>query len=361
MIIPDGSNRLECGTPIFRDRIFLPRGGILDALPFLPRLMPVSTQAPARRRRPTSEGRPVAARVTALMVIDHERLQSAAWAEFHTARKRLDKAARDLHRHEEEDVPAFTSWFHRTFPLLITRLRELHEEVATKARKVQAAQLQAAYAGGSLKRIWREQKEREANPEPIDDAQESRSRAKADDETGGWGEDPWSDDVDVTFGLKPSRTARDIYRRLVQQLHPDRGGKWTEKRQHLWHEVQQAWSAADADWLARLEIEWETANEIIGPTSPLSRLRQAIKELHAARRDTERKLRSYRTSPEWRFTKTEKTRSALHHRVEMNFAHDLDYLQRQLDYLNATIAAWEEDWTRPKNRPKPKRSRGKIG
>ena len=60
---------------------------------------------------------------TFLMVIDHERLQSAAWGEFHTARKQLDKATRDLHRHEEVDVPAYNQWLHRTFPLLVTSLR----------------------------------------------------------------------------------------------------------------------------------------------------------------------------------------------------------------------------------------------
>ena len=60
----------------------------------------------------------------ALLIIEHRRLQSAAWAEFHTARKSLEKATRDLHRHEEIDCPYFESWLHRTFPLLVTQLRE---------------------------------------------------------------------------------------------------------------------------------------------------------------------------------------------------------------------------------------------
>ena len=111
---------------------------------------------------------------------------------------------------------------------------------------------------------------------------------------------------------------------------------------------------ADTDWLSRLEIEWETANEVIGPTSPLSRLRLAIEELHAARRDAERKLRDYRLSPQWRFTRNEKNRAQLHRRIEMNFAHDIEFLQRQLDHLNRTIAAWEDDWTRGDSPRKPR-------
>jgi hypothetical protein len=82
----------------------------------------------------------------------------------------------------------------------------------------------------------------------------------------------------------------------------------------------------------------------------LSRLRAAIEELHAARRDIERKLAEYRTSLPWRFTLTAARRAALAHRVETSFAHDFRILRRQLSYLNATITAWEEDWTRPKSR-----------
>jgi len=314
--------------------------------------MPASFNKPVRRHLSFSDDGVAAARPsTALLVIDHGRLQSAAWAEFHTARKRLEKAARDLHRHEETDVPEYTSWIHRTFPLLLTRLRELHAEVAAKAQKVQAAQAQAAYAGGSLKRIWRQQKEREMRQEHPHAENESRSRAH--DERGGYDYDASLDDFSPPPTRTPTASAREIYRRLVQRLHPDRGGEWTPKRKLLWHEVQQAWTAADADWLARLEIDWEAANEIIGPHSPLSRLRRAIEELQAARRDTEQKLRTYRRSPEWRFTRNEKNRSALHQRIKTDFAHDISFLQRQLDYLNATIGAWEEDWTR--SRPKPRR------
>lgn len=286
-----------------------------------------------------------------LMVIDHQRLQSAAWAEFHTARKRLDKATRDLHHHEEIDVPAYESWLHRTFPILVTTLRELHAEVATKSRKVQSVQAKAALSGGSLKRLWRQQKEREANPEAFEEENES----SFDENSSQRRHEARPEDFERASGPVPTLAARDIYRRLVQRLHPDRGGEWTPAREHLWHEVQQAWAAADTDWLSRLEVDWETAHEVVGPASPLSRLRRAIEELHAARRDTERKLREYRSAPPWRFTRNEKNRHVLHHRTESNFAHDLKFLQRQLDHLNSTIAAWEEDWTRPDSRVKSRR------
>lgn len=290
-----------------------------------------------------------------LIVIDHRRLQGAAWAEFHAVRKRLDRLARDLHRHEEIDVPAYDSWLHRTFPVLVTALRDLHAEVAAKSRQVQAVQRTSALYGGSLKRLWREQKLRATQP-PVDE----REFESEDDEPGSARrKEARLEDFEQVKGPAPSPAARAIYRRLVQRLHPDRGGVWTKAREHLWHEVQQAWATADADWLARLEVDWETAHEVVGPDAPLSRLRRAIEELHAARRDTERKLKDYRSSPQWRFTRSEHYRPALHRRTEENFAHDLKFLQRQLDHLNATIASWEEDWTKAKPRPREARHRSR--
>ena len=288
----------------------------------------------------------VAAPSRALLVIDHVRLQGAAWAEFHVASKRLDRTAGELHRHEEIDVPAYTAWLHRTFPLQVTGLRELRDEVETKERQMKIAQTIASRTGASLKRVWREQKIFAANaaagrerPPPDDEPEESA------DEAGDWRR---TEARREDFTAAPARTigARDIYRRLVQHLHPDRGGPWTVSRQRLWHEVQQAWAAGDGDWLARLEVEWDTAHEAVGPNSPLSRLRAAIEEVHAARRDLEAKLGIYRAALPWRFSKNEAKRAALEVRVEADLVREFKALRRQLHFLDTTIAAWEEDWTR---------------
>ena len=96
-------------------------------------------------------------------------------------------------------------------------------------------------------------------------------------------------------------------------------------------------------------MEWETANEVLSMYSPLSRLRRAMEELDAARRDTLRKLREYRKSFPWRFTLTEHKRADLHRRAEASFKHDIDFLQRQLAHLKAIIAVWES-----KSRPRPR-------
>jgi hypothetical protein len=325
--------------------------------------MPGSLKRTRTRSIHSSPSLPSAqSRSRALLVIDNAPLQNAAWADYHSAQKRLTKASRDLHRHEEMDVPAYEAWVHRTFPVYVSTLRELHQEVFTKGRQVESVQAMAALTGRSVKKLWREQKEHDADPEAFeskfhseteedDYERSSRSRKSADDDF--FRDDDRSEDSHHSrergrfdFGSRESRKinskdAKDVYRRLVQRLHPDRGGEWSAARKRVWHEVQQAWAAGDVDWLTRLEVEWEAANEILGPKSPISRLRQAIEELAGARRDIERKLRDYRRAVQWRFTLSEKKREQLHRRIEANFQHDIEFLRRQLAYLNATIAAWE--------------------
>jgi hypothetical protein len=321
--------------------------------------------SPIKRRSPDTK--PAAkARSRAVLVIDNLPLQRAAWAEYRAAQKRHDQSARDLHRHEQVDVPAYEAWLHRTFPVLITTLRELHEEVSSKTRQIQHVQAMAALSGRPAKKLWREQKEAEANPDLFDDpfedfgTEEPRDRERrqshADDffnDAHGFREDRASG-PDFEFerpseNFANSREAKAIYRRLVQHLHPDRGGDFNAVRKRLWHEVQQAWATRDADWLSRIEVEWETANEVLSLHSPLSRLRRAIEELNAARRDTQRKLREYRKSFPWRFSLAEKKRNELHRRAEASFKHDIDFLSRQLAHLKAIIAVWESK-TRPTRR-----------
>lgn len=336
--------------------------GTSSSLRFLPHPMPGPRKSNRPKLRDSTPGRPPAgSQCRALLIIDNVPLQRAAWAELHAARKQHDKVARDLHRHEQVDVPAYEAWLHRTFPVLITTLRELHQEVSTKSELIERVQTIASLTGRSPKKLWREQKTGEADPESFDEnvddefteatpPRNKRKAAASEDDFFRRGREEEGSGSRFSRIFERScdsfpwvREAKAIYRRMVQRLHPDRGGELTPPRKRLWHEVQQAWAARDTEWLARLESEWETANELLGPFSPLSRLRRAIAEVFSARLDVQRKLREYRKSFPWRFSLTERTRDKLHQRVDLSFRHDISLLERQLAYIKSVIAAWENE------------------
>ena len=308
------------------------------------RRSPRSAFAAARAAQAADRRRPLGSR--ALLVVDNRPLQQAAWQQLLAARKRLAKATADLHRHENVDEPAFLAWTATTFPTLLTELRELAAQFAEKDRLIASVEDEAFCTGRSPAEVWFRRK----NP-PADSAAESAASAPPppraatpwDDLFGpgqpdkGAAQEPFGSaeyeklmeeffaehgiDPDdpaaagfreniggcLGFGspTRPSAAAadpaREIYRRLVQQLHPDRGGEWTPARARLWHEVQRAWAARDLDWLSRLEVEWETAAEVIGPASPVGRLLAALREIAHARRDAARRVRAYRSHPAWRF------------------------------------------------------------
>jgi hypothetical protein len=329
---------------------------------------------PARRDPAASPGEAREA-AFALLVINQKPLQRTAWAEYHTAQKRHEKAARDLHRHEEIDTPAYEQWLNQTFPVLLTELRQLEDEVATKTRQIRFVRAMSAHTGRSARRLWAELKEAQANPrgpedgEPTSDDERKSGRHRPDDDDFFDRDEPppyrgrgqsSAHRATPSAVRNNSPVARDIYRRLVSKLHPDRGGEFTPARQRLWHEVQQAWAGGDADWLARLEVELDSSADLgllglvsadpLTINSPISRLRRAIAELKAARRDLDRKLREYRSTPAWRFSLAKK-RTVLERRTLTRLQKETQFLLRQLAHLNKTIQLWDEP---PLGRTRPR-------
>jgi hypothetical protein len=335
------------------------------------------TEAKARAaRQPRSNG------CRALLVVDNAPLQKAAWRDLCKARKLLEKASRDLHRHEEIDVPGFGAWLGATFPDLVSSARDLAMQFNAKERIVSAVDGEAFITRRSPRVIWQEWQQMQKKQSEDGTSSGGNTHANADGSKFGDGcdFDPWNEGANrqeseqgfeafcAEMGLDASDPqvraeygaasrmmgfgdprgivrpqvdeVREIYRRLVQQLHPDRGGEWTPQRARVWHQVQEAWASRDADMLARLEAEWEIATDILGPTSSVGRLREALEEIHAARRDAESRVRRYRKMPEWRFSLSPPDRRRCED-LQRGLERERDMLRRQLDELEAIIAEWE--------------------
>lgn len=307
-------------------------------------------------------------RCVAVLVIDNVPLQNAAWAELVRARKRLEKASREIHRHEEADEPGFRSWLANTFPTLLSAVRELAQKVEAKGRIVEAVEAEAYFTGRPPAKVWRamqnppapdETPRRETRPAGDRPAWENAAEDSEDDSFEemkrrferefGEGAGPFFETFwNGTRAPAPSTDeadARAIYRRLVQHLHPDRGGEWTPARARLWEQVQEAWQRGDADWLARLEAEWEASADLLGPTSAVGRLRSACREIDAARRDAERRVREYRKQPSWRFS-VAGVSAIVRLTIERQLRRDEETLRFQLEDLEAAIARWERASTR---------------
>ncbi len=309
----------------------------------------------------------------ALLIVDNAPLQAGAWRELGLARRRLEKATRDLHRHENEDVPGFRTWLSQTFPREMTRLRDLAERVERLEQTVGQVKQAAFFTGRSERAIWREMQRppapetspgEEAAGDPAADPAHAAAGGESDHARGGWDDDPADDFFgqgelfESLFAPRPSEAeavdeGRATYRRMANVLHPDRGGEWTEVREALWHEVQRAWAARDADWLMRLEAEWEMRTEVLGPQSAVSRLRRAREEVEAARRDADRKLREYRRDVAWRFSVKRRT-EAFERTVERGMRDDLRQLESNAAYLEQQVAAWERP-TKPKRKSRARR------
>jgi hypothetical protein len=290
----------------------------------------------------------------ALMVVDNEPLQREAWDDLRRARKRLDRASQDLKRHEETDEPAFRAWLARSFPTLLSSVRELSQQVEARGRIVQLVQSEAFFTGRSPAAVWRAMqnpKAVDAPPPPNDegwDAEEEMSEEarRFFERTGIDPNDPFAKEFGLSGAETPKTDPRDgdaraIYRRLVQHLHPDRGGEWTEARARVWDQVQEAWQSADADWLARLEAEWEASADLLTPTSALGRLRAALREIFAACRDAERRVRTYRKQPAWRFSLAEPSESK-RVTMEQQLREQEESLRYELEAIEEAIASWQK-------------------
>lgn len=305
-----------------------------------------------------------------LLVVDNVPLRDAAWERLGMARKRLTKATADLHRHEQEDEPAYRAWMFATCPTLLSEIRELMTQIQTKANLVSNVEALAWREGKPPAVIWQKYKGEVPSPEELYDDEDDDFDDEIDEEDFSsedgkkreaeriveellreQGIDPLSPEAEMMrdFGRalsgrdvpSPDETAKEIYRRLVQQLHPDRGGEWSAKREALWHEVQRAWDARDADWLSRLEAELEIATETLSAQSALGRLYAAAKEIEAARRDTERKLRHYRKTPAWRFTLRERDPEEVRD-LTISLREERNQLRQHLARLEETLARWSK-------------------
>jgi hypothetical protein len=266
-----------------------------------------------------------------------------------------------MERYRHHDVPGFRTWLHGTFGSILTRQREVQEEIRKKQAVLDEIILLADRYGLSdvaayRKWVWRRDHPDEAEEEDrqFEEARRQReearqrreeawrkkyggdSRAAADDP---FGEDaPWEDDLgdaakkafadlsdaeweafgafaEETFGIRLPRrdtgkkddetaggqSAKNLYRAIVRQLHPDHHGNMSDARKELWHEAQAAYKRRDVEALRGILASCDGSENGPGLHTPVAAIRWLIRRVKEDTRALRREIGKLRNDRAWEY------------------------------------------------------------
>ncbi len=145
---------------------------------------------------------------------------------------------------------------------------------------------------------------------------------------------------------------KELYRKVVRQLHPDANGEFAPRERELWHEVQAAYQARDLERLeavaARVEIGGDAAASARTSVGVLLRI---TRELRAALQSVQRQLGMARKQPAWRFREKKGGLGPLETRRRRQLERALNESRHELSRATAIL----DDLARRAEKPRGKR------
>jgi hypothetical protein len=243
--------------------------------------------------------------------------------------RKLAELSEQLQRFHSEDRPGFLRWLHLTFGQILSRHREILNDIAAKQTLLRSVLELANRFNISEIEAYRKHLYRQAHPEAAleeDRLWEEELRARRIEE------DPFSTEMDpaTEFGEKTPDdehweqfteffkglfvphpveaedqtppTVRELYRILVRRLHPDRHGEMSEARKSLWHETQQAYQHKDAEALQGILARCEEGEAGLGTHTPVSAIRHLIARLQRSIRQVKKELRAAKKQTAWNYS-----------------------------------------------------------
>jgi hypothetical protein len=331
--------------------------------------------------------------------VEQESLRETAAAECTGAKARLERARRQWHHFERKDKPAFVRWRAREFGALLSKAREVEDQIREAQALVHEVEMEMRRGFQDAHSAYQRVMFRRENPAialEADDAEnppEEQGAAgklsdfeketlfqewvkrslgthpdKMDDEAysttfeafkshmfRGAPEEPRVRNVQrpVPQGRATVETeeegaeeeeAKDarvkaLYRILVRRLHPDLRDDSSAGVSALWHEVQEAYAASDVPHLeillALIDIEANT----MGAQTSVGQMRAILMELERAARALEKSLMEAEGEDAWNFAQSGPNED-LRLRVGRQLESELAGRSLRLDVLTKTIAAW---------------------
>ncbi|CAN5293881.1 hypothetical protein BH20VER2_BH20VER2_17350 [soil metagenome] len=107
---------------------------------------------------------------------------------------------------------------------------------------------------------------------------------------------------------------KDLYRRIVRQLHPDAGGEFAARERELWHEAQAAHRDGDLERLEAVAARIELTHAGVSAQAPVGLLLRITRELQAALQSVRQQIERTKNHPAWRFQEKNERRGALESR-----------------------------------------------
>lgn len=333
---------------------------------------------------------------SSIVLIDQEPLREAAAADCTNAMARLERARIGWHRFERKDKPAFVRWRAREFGALLSRAREVEVQIRDCQALVHEVEMEMRRgfqdAHSAYQRMIFRRKNPSAAREEDDEAHREGSEASrklSDFEK----EALFQDWVKKSLGTNPDkmddkaysktfeafkahmfrgpveeprprnsyRAARkasitrekldeeaaalldprvkELYRILVRRLHPDLRADASAAVSELWHEVQEAYAAADVAHMEILLALIDIESNNTGAQTSIGQMREVLSELERALRALEKSLLEAEGEDAWSFAQSGPN-ADLRLRVKRQLKSDLAARTMCLDVLTSTIAAW---------------------
>jgi hypothetical protein len=333
-----------------------------------------------------------------IVVIEQEALRETAGAACTDAKARLERARRQWHHFERKDKPAFVRWRAREFGALLSKAREVEEQIHSAQALVHEVEMEmrrgfqdahTAYqrvmfrrenpsaatpdeeaegpreereAAGKLSDFEKESLFQEwvkrslgTNPDKMDDEAYSTSfEAFKSHMFRGAPEEPRPQNVRKPSPQRPAVEAEEeeteedeikdarvkaLYRILVRRLHPDLREDASTSVSSLWHEVQEAYAASDVAHLEILLALVDIESNSMGAQTSVGQMRAILAEFERAIRALEKSLREAEGEDAWNFAQSGPD-ADLRLRVERQLTSELAARSLRLDVLSKTIAAW---------------------
>lgn len=332
--------------------------------------MPRRTKpAPAPERRSSC---------SSLLVIDDRPIRRKSMRDCRSALRQREKARLEWERFERRDRPAFERWLHAEFGRHLTELREVEHQTFEAENLVRAVEIEAVMSGTPAWEAYdRVMRAREAPPEEEDGFAEDEGAAGPDgpddfeDPFAEMGGDPMRELEDELkeffrkmFGgageageggdarsgrrpapaaPKPSARIKQVYRKLVRRLHPDRIDEMDEVKQDLWHAVQEAYRTRNLEQLESLLARCDLEEGVVSESTPVSQMRTIWRQIKNGVNSLRAQIRKARKDPAWGWTRQSPEQvDARRRRIRQELTRELREQTALRDDLQKEIARWEE-------------------